>query len=308
MNRPAEFDDDGVTQPFKPHRSILEAEIAQAQAELRRPAHGLLISGVLAGIGVGTSLFVMAVILTNAAGTLPEPVVALLLANAFTVGFILVILSRVDLFTEYTTIAILPVLTGRAGLPDLLRLWGLVYVGNLIGAIVFAGFMVAVGPALGVMAPEAFGELAESMSGFRWLVVFSSALLAGWLMGVLSWLVAASRDTISQVFFVWMVTGTIGFGGLHHAITGAAEVAAGVFAGQGQTLFDFGHFLLWTTLGNSAGGILFAVLIRYSLKMRDGRRGEGAPRHAPRAHEKAGEPVAQGLRRSDPPPRRGNRS
>jgi formate-nitrite transporter family protein len=255
--------------PLKPHRSILEAEILQAEEELKRPVRGLLVSGLLAGIGIGTSLFLMAVVVSGATGALPEPVVALLVANALTVGFILVIMSRVDLFTEYTTIAILPVLTDRATLPELLRLWALVYLGNVVGAVAVAGFIAALGPALGVITPSAFGELARPMTRHGWLTTVASGLLAGWLMGVLSWLIAAARDTISQVFFIWVVTFTIGLGGLHHAITGVSEVAASLFAAQGTTLGDVGHFLLWTTLGNSAGGVLFAVLIRYSLVIRD---------------------------------------
>jgi formate-nitrite transporter family protein len=267
---------DGRESPaLKPHRSILEAEIRQAEGELRRPTHGLFVSGVLAGLGAGTSVFLMAVVLTLSGDALPEPLTALLVANAFTVGFIIVILSQVDLFTEYTTIAVLPVLTGRAGLPELMRLWGLVYIGNQVGAIAFAAFIVVLGPALGVATPAAFRVLGETMAHHGWLAISMSGLLAGWLMGVLSWLVAASRDTISQVFFIWMVTVTIGLGGLHHSVTGSAEVMAAVFARQGLTGFDFGHFLLWTTLGNSVGGILFAVLIRYGLTVREQAHDDG---------------------------------
>jgi formate/nitrite transporter FocA (FNT family) len=44
---------------------------------------------------------------------------------------------------------------------------------------------------------------------------------------------------------------------LHH-------VVAGVFAGEGVTLEDYGHFLLWTTLGNAVGGSFFVAVIKYS--------------------------------------------
>jgi len=94
-------------------------------------------------------------------------------------------------------------------------------------------------------------------------VIFLSAVLAGWLMGLLSWLVAAGRDTISQVVLVWLITAAIGFAGLHHVILGAVEVLAGAFAGQGVGPADVGHFLLWATLGNTLGGALFVALLKY---------------------------------------------
>jgi formate-nitrite transporter family protein len=90
-----------------------------------------------------------------------------------------------------------------------------------------------------------------------------SAILAGWLMGLLSWLVAAGRDTISQIVLVWLITTAIGFARLHHAIVGTVEVLAGAFAGQGITAGDFGHFLLFATLGNIAGGVVFVAFLKY---------------------------------------------
>lgn len=175
------------------------------------------------------------------------------------------ILGRTDLFTEYTTIAILPVLIGRTSVAALARLWSLVYSANLVGACIFAALTAVLGPALGVIEPQAFGQIAQNMIAHPWWVVLLSALLAGWLMGLLSWLIAAGRDTISQVFFVWLITFAIALAHLHHSITGSVDVLTAVFSGQGASLSDFGHFLLWTTLGNALGGVLFAVLIRYSL-------------------------------------------
>ncbi len=243
----------------------MEQEILQAELELGRPNPGLFLSGLVAGLTIGVSLFLIATMMTLADGVLPEAVTEILIANAYTVGFILVILGRTDLFTEYTTIAILPVLDGQATFASLARLWGLVYLGNLAGGSVFAGLVVIIGPELRAIEPAAFGKIARSLTDHSAWVILLSSVLAGWLMGLLSWLVVAARDTISQVFFVWLIAGSLGLGHLHHAIVGFVEVLAGVFSAQGVSFTDLGHFLLWTTLGNAAGGVLFAVLIRYSL-------------------------------------------
>jgi len=255
--------------PFKPVRTILALEIRQAEQELERPLHGLLVSGVLAGLGVGVSTMAMAAVLTLTMGELPPGVVTLLAANAYTAGFIIVILAETDLFTEYTTLAILPVLTGDARVASLARLWGLVYLGNLIGAVAFAGLLATLGPALGFIAPEALASVGHRLVGHAWWVVLLSAGLTGWLMGVLSWLVAAAKETVSQIVLIWLVTGVIGLGHMHHAIAGSVDVLAAVFTGADIGAGSFARTLLLATLGNAVGGVTFAALIRYSLVVGD---------------------------------------
>ena len=38
---------------------------------------------------------------------------------------------------------------------------------------------------------------------------------------------------------------------------------AGVFSGKGATLADFWITLLWTTLGNIVGGVVFVALLKW---------------------------------------------
>ena len=128
----------------------------------------------------------------------------MLVANMYSIGFIFVVLGRSELFTEQTSLAVLPVLSGQRSIASLLRSWGIVYVSNLVGATVFAGLAVLIGPSLGVIKPHAFGEIAHHLVDHRAFAIFLSAILAGWLMGLLSWLVAAGRDTISQIVIVWL--------------------------------------------------------------------------------------------------------
>jgi formate-nitrite transporter family protein len=257
--------------PKKSYREILEQQVKEELSQLARPSGGLFISGLSAGLDVGFSVLLMAVMLTLVGGTLPAPVVEILVANMYSVGFIFVILGRSELFTEHTTLAFLPVLNQRASIGALARLWGLIYGSNLIGAAIFALLVTQIGPALGVVEPAAFGDIARKMVEHSWWVILTSGILAGWLMGLLSWLVTASRDTISQILLVWLVTTSIGLAGLHHSIVGTVEVLAGIFAGQSITLGDYGHFILWATLGNAIGGLVFVALVKYGHATRQGQ-------------------------------------
>jgi formate/nitrite transporter FocA (FNT family) len=247
--------------PRKDSSEILRDELQEAMDALDRPAGRLCFSGIAAGLEIGFSLFLMATVRKMSQGRLPEPVTNLLVANMYSFGFVLVVLGRSELFTEQTSLAVMPVLARRASVGSVLRLWGIIFVSNLVGAALFARLAAYIGPELGVFDRATLGEIAHSVVDHPGLTIFVSGVLAGWLMGLLSWLVAAGRDTISQIVIVWLITTAIGLERLHHAVLGTAEVLGGVFASD-MTWADFAHFLLWATLGNAVGGPVFVALLK----------------------------------------------
>jgi formate/nitrite transporter FocA (FNT family) len=254
----------------KSYQKILEQEITEGLKELDRETAGLFISGISAGLDVGFSLFLMGVMITLVHPESGSPLAAILVAMMYSVGFVFVVLGRSELFTEHTTRAVYPVLMGRASTATLLRLWVTIFIANLIGITAFAKLTTVIGPALGVIEPGAFNHIAHSLVEHPWWVLVLSGILAGWLMGLLSWLVTAGRDTISKVFFVGLITTAIGLCHLHHAILGSGEVLAAVFSHSGLGVRDYGYFLLWTTLGNIGGGVFFVALLKFSHVIRGG--------------------------------------
>lgn len=195
--------------------------------------------------------------------------------NAYAAGFLVVIFARADLFTEYTTITLLPVMFGRSGVKALARLWGIVYGANLVGAALGALFLVQLGADHGAFSTAGFGSLAAELADGSTRGLFLGAMLAGWLMGMLSWLIVAARETVSQLVFVWVIGVTIGFAQLPHCITGTAEVAAAAIAGAGIGGGSVARFILLSTLGNALGSFLFALLIRRAVVERRPEDAEG---------------------------------
>jgi formate/nitrite transporter FocA (FNT family) len=251
------------TLPQKSYSTILSQEILAALNELKRPSGGLFVSSVSAGLVIGFSLLLMAAMLTVVNGAFSRPVIHILLSVMYSVGFILVIMGRSELFTEHTTLAVLPVLDRRASIIELLRLWGIVFTGNITGAIIFTIIATWISPLLGIIEPWAFIQIAGSLLDHDSWLIFVSSVFAGWLMGELTWLLAAGRDTISQVFFVCLVTTAIGFLNLHHSIAGTVEVLSGVILSPDINLLDFLKFLFFSTTGNAIGGVVFVALIKY---------------------------------------------
>lgn len=245
------------------YAEILQGEIRTAVTELRRPPRGLIWSGLSAGLDIGFSALAVGVALAISQD-LSSTARELMLANAYTIGFIAVIFGRSELFTEHTTLALLPVLDGKGTLRQLLRTWGLIYAANLAGTAVFAALLATLGPALGTVPRAALGEMAARLADHPAWVILLSAVLAGWMMGLVSWLVTAGRDTTGQILFTWLITGLIGFAHLHHSIVGSVEMFAGWFAGAGVGGLDYLRVIGLSTLGNAVGGGVFVAVVKYA--------------------------------------------
>lgn len=252
------------------YQTILTRQIEEGVRELERPAAGLVLSGFSAGLDIGFGPLLMGVVLTLGAGEWGHGVREIAAANAYAVGFIFVVMARSELFTEHTTLAVLPVLDGQATVAKLARLWGLVYVANIVGGVIFATVIAVLLPTMGVVDPAVFGDIATRVAGHPWPLLVAAAVLTGWLMGLLSWLVAASQETLSRTFFVWLVATAIGLAGLPHCIAGTVEVMLGVVATHDIGLAEFARFLVASTVGNALGGAVFVALLKYSHVMRGG--------------------------------------
>jgi len=258
----------GAQLPQRSYRTILRHVIVAGLAEFRRPTSGLAISSFSAGLGAGFSVLLMGVMFTLFDGVLHPAIVHLLMANMYAVGFIMVILGRSELFTEHTALAVLPVIDRRESLGALTRVWSVVFAGNITGAMLFALITVFIAPAMGIIRLEAFGHIAHALTDHTWWIILLSAVLAGWLMGELAWLLAASRDTMSQIVCIWIVTAGIGLAQLHHVVVGTVEVLAGVLVSPELGLVDLGRFMALAATGNAIGGVVFVALIKYSHAVR----------------------------------------
>ena len=127
----------------------------------------------------------------------------------------------------------------------------------------FAAFGAFLSPGLVAVEPHVFVELVRSLIHYEWVMLFSAGVLAGWLMGLLSWLVTAAQETISRVVLVWIIATTISLAHLSHSIAGSVEVLLGVFPNNAVTLLDYGRFLLFSSIGNLVVGVVFVALLKY---------------------------------------------
>ena len=96
-------------------------------------------------------------------------------------------------------------------------------------------------------------------------VIFLSAVVAGWLMGLLNWLLNSAKNSLTRIFLIFMITAVIGFGGFHHSIVGNIEVFGAYLLSDSIGLADYLWFLVLALLGNSIGGAVVVGLFKYRI-------------------------------------------
>lgn len=238
-------------------RMIYEVVRRDGDDELHRPTASLIWSGLTAGLLISFSVLGEAILRTY----LPDSPSSYLVENlGYSLGFLLVILGRMQLFTENTITTILPLVARRdmSCLIRVLRLWSLVLVANIVGAAAAAAFMEFSGIFSGPLMVAIY-ELSEHATGFPAGIAFLKAIPAGILVASIVWMMPAYRgnEVLLIVLFTWLIAA----GDFTHIIAGSVEMWVLIIAGDlsaGPALFQF---FLPVLAGNVAGGTaVFAFL------------------------------------------------
>jgi formate/nitrite transporter FocA (FNT family) len=229
----------------------------EGEAELVRKFSALWWSALAAGISIGFSVLSQALLEANLHGLRGAPVIADL---GYSVGFLIVILARQQLFTENTLTAVLPIMVRKdwSGIWYVLRLWAIVLAGNLVGCFLFATFLAH----SGAFAPEtqsAITEIGRHLMANTPAEMFFKGIMAGWLIAALVWMLPSAEST--EIFIITLVTYIIALGDFTHIIAGSVEAIYMWLIGEESLWRVVGGFFLPTLLGNVAGGtVLFAVV------------------------------------------------
>lgn len=235
------------------HRAVRE----EGEAELERPASSLMWSGVAAGFAITASLVTEGRI--HAA--LPESEWRpLVVALGYPVGFAIVILGRMQFFTESTITATLPLVThpSRYAVWRTLRLWALVLLANLTGTAIAAA--VVGGTAMtDPTVTEGMLSVSRQILAHGWWATFMGAIPAGFLVASIAWVLPNARE--HAFFVIFAITYVVGVAGFSHSVLGSSEAFTLMWHGDvgiGQALFGL---IAPAVLGNLAGGAgLFALL------------------------------------------------
>ncbi len=235
----------------------------QGDEELDRPAMSLALSGLAAGTAISASVFGEAAIGMR----LPRAQWSeLLVAVGYAIGFIVVIMGRLQLFTENTLTAVLPLTSNPSwrNLGRVARLWAIVLAANLAGTLI-----VGAGIASGlVAAPRMQAEvlhLAQKLTAPDAITVFEKGIPAGFIIAALVWMLPNARG--AEFFLIATVTWLIAIGDFSHVIASSTLVWAAWLMGAMPLSKVVGGFVLPALAGNILGGTgLFALLAHGQVK------------------------------------------
>ncbi|HVL00763.1 MAG TPA: formate/nitrite transporter family protein [Dongiaceae bacterium] len=206
----------------------------------------------------------------------------LLGAMLFPVGFIMLYLMKFDLLTGVFTLVPLAVIDRRAGctVGQMLRNWGLVFLGNFAGALTvafFASYILTYGySADGGLVAEKVSSIGESRTlGYKehgiegWFTIFIRGMLCNWMvsMGVVGAMISTSAG--SKMAAMWMPIMLFFYMTFEHSIVNMFLFPFSMIMGGDFTILDY---FLWneipTALGNLAGGFLLVGLPLYLTHVR----------------------------------------
>lgn len=179
--------------------------------------------------------------------------VGLVAMLAYPIGFLIVVMGRGQLFTTNTVTPVAIVFERPGRLINMLRLWTVVFVFNLLGTMAFR-VVVAYDH---VLSPTALQHVLEEAAGkleYGFWLTSLKAVFGGWIVALMVWLVASSTDSFSQAFVVFVLIFLIPAAGLTYCIAGSSEFWTSIFAGEVSLSEYLGGFLIPTTIGNVVGG------------------------------------------------------
>jgi formate/nitrite transporter len=188
--------------------------------------------------------------------------VKFLFGATFPIGLILVVAVGAELFTGNNAYFIANVLRKRQPISQMFKNWGLVYLGNFIGAIFVAyvithlTHVVHADPYINSVKDIAIGKTSHTF-----LVTFIKGIGANWLVCLALWQGMAAKDTLGKIVAIWIPVMAFVAIGFEHSIANMYFIPLAIFEGADITWTDFiVNNLVPATIGNIVGGVLFVGL------------------------------------------------
>src|SRR4051812_18631316 len=118
-------------------KTVYHTVLGEGEEEMERSNTALFFSGLAAGLAMGFSLMMEALLRQHLPRADWSPLITKL---GYSVGFVVVILGRQQLFTENTLTPILPLLAHRRRKEflEVVRLWSVIFCANLLGTFLIA--------------------------------------------------------------------------------------------------------------------------------------------------------------------------
>jgi formate/nitrite transporter FocA (FNT family) len=239
---------------------VYETIRREGEEELQRTPSSLAWSALAAGLSMGFSFIAEGLLTAH----LPDqPWRPLISRFGYSVGFLIVILGRQQLFTENTVTVVLPLLIRKDlnTLLRMLRLWAVVLAGNLFGTFLFALCLGKVG-VFNSAVEQTLTQIGLAHVGASFGIVLTRAVFAGWLLALMVWLLPGAES--ARVSIVIIITYLIGISGFNHIIAGSTTMFYLIVTHSSSWGTYATQFFLPTLLGNIIGGVSLVAALGHA--------------------------------------------
>ena len=241
---------------------ICENMVNGCNNKAKLPISKMLVLGIFAGVFIGFGAYGFTVV-TSAAGTGFEATVAKLLgAGIFPAGLMLVVMCGAELFTG-NNLMTLSVFKKEITVGAMLRNWGVVWVANLIGAVLLAFLLSQSGLYNEAMVTKEIAT-AEAKASIPLLPVIIRAILCNVLVVLAVWMASGSKDIIGKIFAIWFPIMLFVFAGFEHSVANMFYIPMGILCGADITWGQaFINNIIPVTIGNIIGGAIIVPIVYY---------------------------------------------
>jgi formate/nitrite transporter FocA (FNT family) len=239
---------------------IYEILRREGEDEMSRPTTSLVWSGIAAGLSISFSLIVEGGLRAHLPDTPWRPLIT---GFGYTVGFVIAVMARHQLFTENTITVVLPV-AARPSFDNLRRmgrLWGLVLCANLAGTLLAALFC-SYTSVLSSDVRAAMLTISLESTSHPQLEIFVRAIVGGFLIAAMVWLLPSANAT--QFHVIVLMTYLIAIGGFAHVVAGSFEGFMLLVNGRISAWDMLIGFDIPALMGNIVGGTALFSLISYA--------------------------------------------
>ena len=246
-------------------RTVHDAIRREGEEELRRAVSSLAWSGFACGLSMGLSLLVEGLLHAHLPASAWRPLVSNL---GYSVGFIVVVLGRQQLFTENTLTPVLPLLHQKRAstLLLVLRLWAVVLVMNLLGAFAFSSVLASTS-FFPIETRAAFQAIGEEAIRHPFGPTLLGGIFAGWLIALMVWLIPYAGAT--RLWTTALISYVVGLAGFAHIIAGSTEVFYLVADGDLSLPAYLYRFFLPALVGNMLGGVTLVAVLNHGQVVKD---------------------------------------
>lgn len=241
---------------------VANVTIVTGVKKARLASSQMLLLGIFAGMFIGFGAHADITVMQTL-GKFDIGFAKFLGAVVFPVGLMLVLMAGAELFTG-NNLMTLALLDKKIIVKQMLKNWGLVYIGNFIGSVILAWLLKRSGLYVAqAMMTKAIG-IAEAKMSLDFGDAFIRGVLCNMLVVLAVWFATASKDVVGKIFAIWFPIMLFVLSGFEHCIANMFFIPLGKFVG-----LDITWTTIWIknlipiTLGNIVGGSIIVPIVYY---------------------------------------------